>query len=72
MLPYVDDFLCLASTRAEALRCRERVEYVLKQLGLTRHPEKGFWEPTQHLEHLGPRWTPRLGSFLFRQPSCQS
>ena len=52
-LPYVDDFLCIASTRSEMLRCRERVAYVLDRLGLTRHPEKGFWEPTQRLEHLG-------------------
>ena len=42
VLPYVDDFLCIASTRAEALRCRERVTYVLGRLGLTRHPEKVF------------------------------
>ena len=40
-LPYVDDFLCLASTRTEALRCRDRMEYVLDRLGLRRHPDKG-------------------------------
>ena len=53
LLPYVDDFLALAATRREALRCRERVDRVLTQLGLTRHPSKGDWEPTQRLEHLG-------------------
>lgn len=43
-LPYVDDFLCLASTREEALRCRERVAQVLAQLGIRRHPR--VCEPT--------------------------
>ena len=53
VLSYVDDFLCLASSRREALRCRARVQHVLDFLGITRHPEKGVWEPTQRLEHLG-------------------
>ena len=53
VLPYVDDFLCLARTRREALRCRQRIQYVLDRLGLMRYPEKGYWEPTQRLEHLG-------------------
>ena len=25
----------------------------MQTLGISRHPEKGFWEPTQRLEHLG-------------------
>ena len=53
MLPYVDDFLCLARTRREALQCRHRVERVLENLGISRHPGKGVWEPAQRLEHLG-------------------
>jgi hypothetical protein len=64
VLPYVDDFLCLAATRAEALRCRDRVVYVLRRLGLTRHPEKGFWDPTQRLEHLGLEVDTAQGLFL--------
>lgn len=64
VLPYVDDFLCLARTRAEALACRARVERVLRQLGLTRHPEKGYWEPCQRLEHLGLEVDSEKGLFL--------
>ena len=64
VLPYVDDFLALAATREEALRCRERIEYVLNRLGITRHPEKGYWEPTQRLEHLGLEVDTEAGLFL--------
>ena len=53
VLPYVDDFLVMAATRSEALRCRRRVTEVLDALGISRHPEKAVWEPTQRLEHLG-------------------
>lgn len=53
VLPYVDDFLALARTRREALLCRARAAQVMQTLGVTRHPEKGSWEPTQRLEHLG-------------------
>jgi len=53
VLPYVDDFLVLARTRAECFECRRCVERLLARLGLARHPDKGFWEPTQALVHLG-------------------
>lgn len=69
VLPYVDDFLALASTRAEAYRIRARVEYVLHRLGITRHPEKGYWEPTQRLEHLGLDVDTEAG--LFRVPPAK-
>ena len=66
VLPYVDDFLVMAATRAEALRCRRRVTEVLDALGISRHPEKAVWEPTQRLEHLGLDVDAREG--LFRVP----
>lgn len=66
VLPYVDDFLVMAATRAEALRCRRRVTEVLDNLGIARHPEKAVWEPTQRLEHLGLDVDAREG--LFRVP----
>lgn len=53
ILPYVDDFLALFSTRQEALAGRVRCQEVMDYLGIQRHPDKGEWEPTQHLEHLG-------------------
>ena len=66
ILPYVDDFLALARTRREALACREQVQRVVEFLGLTHHPGKGEWEPTQRLEHLGLDVDLEAG--LFRVP----
>jgi hypothetical protein len=53
ILPYVDDFLLFAATRALALALRQRVDRLLSSLGLLRHPSKGFWEPTQYGHHTG-------------------
>jgi hypothetical protein len=53
ILPYMDDFILFAPTRAKVLHARERVQAVLDDLGLSRHPSKGQWEPTQRLDHLG-------------------
>jgi hypothetical protein len=43
ILPYVDDFLLFAATRALASALRQRVDHFLTSLGLLRHPSKGFW-----------------------------
>jgi hypothetical protein len=53
ILPFMDDFLVVCPTRAECLLARSHVQLVLEDLGIERHPEKGCWEPTQRLEHLG-------------------
>eukprot|EP00873_Tetraselmis_striata_P044281 jgi/Tetstr1/464545/TSEL_009302.t1 len=53
MLPYMDDFLFLARTQAEAIWQRDYIERHLSGFGLLRNPNKGVWEPTQKLLHLG-------------------
>ena len=53
VLPYVDDFLLVFGSRRAALVGRARAEHVLRALGVRRHPDKGYWVPTQRLEHLG-------------------
>ena len=53
VFPYLDDFLVAMETKASAYWARGRVEFWLKALGLTRKLNKGTWEPTQRLDHLG-------------------
>ena len=64
VLPYLDDFLFLTRTHADALRLRERVASLLERLGLARHPTKGHWEPAQQLEHLGLAVDTQRGLYL--------
>eukprot|EP00873_Tetraselmis_striata_P005616 jgi/Tetstr1/425880/TSEL_016254.t1 len=56
MLPYMDDFMFQARTQAEAIWRRDYIERHLSGFGLLRNPNKGVWEPTQKLVHLG--WLP--------------
>ncbi|KAK3238437.1 hypothetical protein CYMTET_51557 [Cymbomonas tetramitiformis] len=63
VLPYMDDFLLLLSSRIEALRARELTSQVLVRLGLSRNEKKGQWEPTQLVEHLGLEVDLKAGQF---------
>jgi hypothetical protein len=64
ILPFVDDFLVVASTEEEALQQRDFIEGLLHRLGLIRAPTKGQWEPVQTLTHLGLTIDTRLGQFV--------
>ena len=66
VLPYVDDFLAICRTRGECFAARRRAAEVMERLGICRHPDKGYWEPTQRLEHLGIDVD--TGQGLFRVP----
>ncbi|KAK3252220.1 hypothetical protein CYMTET_38463 [Cymbomonas tetramitiformis] len=63
VLPYMDDFLLLLSSRIEALGARELTSRVLVRLGLSRDEKKGQWEPTQLVEHLGLELDLKAGQF---------
>jgi hypothetical protein len=64
VLPYVDDFLFLASSEDEALQVRHRLDTPLDRLGLLRHPTKGVWEPTRFGHHLGININSETGYFF--------
>ena len=53
LIPFVDDFLFLASSYEEGLKLAEHLDALFLKLGLQRSPTKCHWEPTQVLEHLG-------------------
>lgn len=63
LLPFLDDYLFLASTYAEAISIRSHVQATLERLGLSRNEKKGYWEPVQVLEHLGLEIDTRKGEF---------
>ena len=64
VLPYMDDFLTAFRTREAALEGRQYISDVLALLGLSRHPTKGEWEPTQRLKHLGLGIDTTMGLFF--------
>eukprot|EP00873_Tetraselmis_striata_P022023 jgi/Tetstr1/442287/TSEL_030428.t1 len=45
MLPYMDDFMFFASSRTHDYGVRDRITSLLGKLDLSRHPDKGQWEP---------------------------
>lgn len=53
VLPYLDDFLLCWATQAEAEQGVREVQALLQRLGLSWHPTKSNWTPTQRLVHLG-------------------
>ena len=63
VLPFMDDFLVVCKTFREAVKARARVEQVLDELGLARHPDKGQWEVSQQILHLGMEIDLKAGKF---------
>ena len=53
LLPFMDDILFLCSSLSVALQVREQVDQVLENLGLSRNPKKGQWDPGKEIYHLG-------------------
>lgn len=53
VLPYLDDFLFLFATTAQARAGAAWIRDVVAFLGLSTHPTKCVWEPTQQVQHLG-------------------
>jgi len=64
VLPYLDDFLCLARTRTDAADGAAFVQRTLDRLGLQWHPRKSVWEPSQSLPHLGLTVDTARGLFI--------
>ena len=58
VLPYMDDYLALFSSEAEAQRGSVQIRSTLAWLGLEANPKKCIWTPTQeltHRDHCEPR-----------------
>ena len=51
--PYRDDLLVATSSPTELKRAQRTLDGLLRKTGLRRKPEKGCWEGSQRLEHLG-------------------
>ena len=58
------------SDATRGARVPRRVQQVLDTLGISRHPDKGVWEPTQRPEHLGLDVDTRDGLSL--RPAAQA
>ena len=63
-LAYLDDFLLLFGTRAEAVQGAADAKRVLADLGLSWAEEKCNWEPVQAMEHLGMEIDTKRGLYL--------
>lgn len=64
LLPYLDDFVAFFRTREEAIAGAERVQRLLRSLGLLVKDEKCVWTPTQSLKHLGLQVDTAQGVFM--------
>jgi hypothetical protein len=53
LLPYMDDFMFMADSRAAAVLLRDPDETLLHRLELQRNLKKGLLEPAQMGDHLG-------------------
>jgi hypothetical protein len=49
----MDYFMFIAHLREAALLLRDRIEALLRRLGLARNTKTRMWEPTQVGHHLG-------------------
>jgi len=64
VLPYMDDYLAVFSSREEAFQGVARIKATLAWLGLDANEKKCHWEPTQRLRHLGLEVDTQRGLFL--------
>lgn len=51
--PYMDDFLVAFGDQERLKKVRRTIDRLVTAMGLTRKMQKGFWEPTTRIEHLG-------------------
>ena len=59
----MDDILVVCPSYRKAVLARAQVEEVLLDLGLSRHPDKGQWEISQKILHLGMEIDLKEGKF---------
>ncbi|GIL50946.1 hypothetical protein Vafri_7022 [Volvox africanus] len=67
VLPYLDDFLFLFRSEEQARAGARWIKEVIEFVGLSCHPRKCQWEPTQSVQHLGI--TVNLVEGLFEVPA---